>query len=122
MSFSFPDATRVRPRHVGTECVFAFVRPKDLCLSANNDPLSQGALEWLPWPRPSGPDGPEASPECFARARSELPEHFFLPLARVLKRPVVCSGGVKSKSNFGSPDNLSNFGAPGNLASNFGTP
>ena len=41
------------------------------------------------------------------------PEHFFLPLARVLKRPIVCSGGVKSKSNFGSPDNLSNFGAPG---------
>ena len=77
MSFSFPDATRVRPRHVGTECVFAFVRPEDLCLSASNDPLSQGALEWLPWPRPSGPDGPEASPASFARARPALTGTFF---------------------------------------------
>ena len=42
---------------------------------------------------------------------------FFLPLARVLKRPIVCSGGVNLASNFGSPDNLSS-----NLASNFGTP
>ena len=50
------------------------------------------------------------------------PEHLFLLLTRVLKRPIVCSESVKSKSNSGSPDNLSNFGAPGKLASNFGTP
>ena len=29
VSFSFPDATRIRPRHVGTECPFAFMRPED---------------------------------------------------------------------------------------------
>ena len=31
----------------------------------------------------------------------------------MLKRPIVCAEGVKSNSNFGSPDNLSNFGAHG---------
>ena len=61
---------------------------------------------------------PNASGRCrffCARRACTHRNTFFLPLTRVLKRPIVCSESVKSQSNFGSPDNLSNFGAPATL-------
>ena len=68
---TFPTEA-VRPRHVSTECLFSFVRPEDVRHPAGNDPLNQEALEGLPWPRPSGPNVPEAGPEGL-----HAPEHMF---------------------------------------------
>ena len=47
----------------------------------------------------AAPDGPEAGPASSARARPARTGTPSLPLTRVLKRPIVCSEGVKVNSS-----------------------
>ena len=46
-------------------CPFAQV--EGLLSPVKDDPLSQGALGGIPWPRATGLDGPEAAPASFTR-------------------------------------------------------
>ena len=58
------EADPIEPGHVSIEraiFTFPFAQPEGLLLLA-------WALGGFPWPRPSGPDGPEAGPAFFTRA------------------------------------------------------
>ena len=57
----------VPPRHVSTECPLSFAH-LEAQHSGRNYPLSQVALGGFPWPRVTGPDGPEAGPASLPRA------------------------------------------------------
>ena len=52
-------------KHLSTDNLFSFAQP-DTQHSARNDPLSQEALGGSPWPRASGPNGPQAPPDEFS--------------------------------------------------------
>ena len=86
----FNDAKRYEPHRIEPGQVsidsplftFSFAQPEDLRLPANDLPLSQGALGGCPWPRASGPNGPEAGPASLARAGPARTRAFFPRLRR----------------------------------------
>ena len=74
------------------EAFFSFTRLVDVRLSACNDPLSQEALEGLPWSCEC-PDVPGGRPRVFCTHGNT----FFLPLTCARRSDSLCSDGVKSR-------------------------
>ena len=86
----------VWPRHASTERPF-FLRPSGRLASFRQQgPSEPGSARMPLLASTERPDGPEAGPASFARAgRAHTGTPFFCRLTRVLKRPIVCSEGVK---------------------------